>query len=155
MGDLFRAAVYGGAVADCADCRAASAETEEAVYAAVACTRGDDREACADPGVCGDLASGDGLFADRIFRRQRGVLPVRRPDDRAQRPARRRCGEPRAGGGHLHEVPRRAAGDFPVHLLRGRRRVDNLVLPPAPRGKERGMICKHSAYSVMQSVFSA
>lgn len=57
------------------------------------------------------------------------------------------------GGGHLHEVPRRAAGDLPVHLLRGRRRVDYLVLPPAPRGKERGMICKHSAYSVMQSVF--
>ena len=66
VGDLFRAAVYGGAVADCADCRAASAETEGAVYAAGACTRGDDREARADPGVCGDLASGDGLFADNV-----------------------------------------------------------------------------------------
>ena len=151
MGDLFRAAVYGGAVADCADCRAASAETEGAVYAAGACTRGDDREARADPGVCGDLASGAGLFADRIFCRQRGVLPVRCSDDRAQRPARRRCGEPRTGGGHLHEVLRRTAGDLPVHLLRGRRRVDDLVLPPAPRGKERGMICKHSAAMATKS----
>ena len=72
-------------------------------------------------------------------------------DDRAQRPARRRCGEPRTGGGHLHEVLRRTAGDLPVHLLRGRRRVDDLVLPPAPREKERGMICKHSAAMATKS----